>query len=78
MEETKFQFPISKPRLDHNKSMFAVEWHGNRDVRVVERPRPMITEPKDALLRVTLTTVCGSDLHLYHNEFAGLQKVGST
>jgi threonine dehydrogenase-like Zn-dependent dehydrogenase len=34
----------------------------------------MITEPGDAIIRVTSTTICGSDLHLYHHEFAGMEK----
>ncbi len=33
----------------------------------------MITEPGDAIIRVTSTTICGSDLHLYHNEFQGMR-----
>jgi len=67
-------FPITCSVKDPVKKMTALEWHGNQDVRVVTRPKPMITEPKDAIIRVTATTICGSDLHLYHNEFAGLQK----
>jgi len=65
-------FPKTKPLTDPSKTMIALEWHGDQDVRVVERPRVMITEPKDALVRVTTTTICGSDLHLYHKEFSGL------
>ena len=34
----------------------------------------MITAPKDALIKVTTTTVCGSDLHLYHNEIKDMEK----
>ncbi|GAA2021760.1 zinc-dependent alcohol dehydrogenase [Pseudokineococcus marinus] len=40
-------------------------WHGTRDVRVEEVPDPTIQEPTDAVVRVTTTNVCGSDLHLY-------------
>jgi threonine dehydrogenase-like Zn-dependent dehydrogenase len=53
--------------------MTALEWHGNKDVRVVQRFRPAITEPRDIIVRVTYATVCGSDLHLYHKEFDGLE-----
>jgi threonine dehydrogenase-like Zn-dependent dehydrogenase len=45
--------------------MKAVVWHGNEDVRVDEVPDPSIQEPTDALIRVTSSGICGSDLHLY-------------
>jgi len=45
--------------------MKAVTWHGKRDVRVEEVPDPTIQEPTDAVVRVTTTNICGSDLHLY-------------
>ncbi|MEU7942859.1 zinc-dependent alcohol dehydrogenase [Microbispora bryophytorum] len=45
--------------------MKAVTWHGKRDVRVEEVPDPAVKEPTDAIIRVTTTAICGSDLHLY-------------
>ena len=45
--------------------MKALTWHGKRDVRVDEVPDPRIEQPTDALVRVTTTAICGSDLHLY-------------
>lgn len=45
--------------------MKAVTWHGKRDVRVDTVPDPAIEHPTDAILRVTTTAICGSDLHLY-------------
>ncbi|WP_433324561.1 zinc-dependent alcohol dehydrogenase [Spirillospora sp. CA-294931] len=45
--------------------MKALTWHGKRDVRVDTVPDPVIKEPNDAVVRVTSTGVCGSDLHLY-------------
>ncbi|WP_049573104.1 zinc-dependent alcohol dehydrogenase [Streptomyces sp. SBT349] len=45
--------------------MKAVVWHGKRDVRVEEVPDPHVQEPTDAVVRVTSTGLCGSDLHLY-------------
>jgi threonine dehydrogenase-like Zn-dependent dehydrogenase len=45
--------------------MKAVTWHGKRDVRVDEVPDPAIQESTDAIVRVTSTGICGSDLHLY-------------
>jgi threonine dehydrogenase-like Zn-dependent dehydrogenase len=45
--------------------MKAVTWHGKRDVRVEQVPDPRIEEPNDAIIEVTSTNICGSDLHLY-------------
>jgi threonine dehydrogenase-like Zn-dependent dehydrogenase len=45
--------------------MKAVTWHGKRDVRVDEVPDPRIEQPTDAIVRITSTAICGSDLHLY-------------
>ena len=45
--------------------MKALVWHGQRDVRVDEVPDPTIQEPNDAIIRVTSSGLCGSDLHLY-------------
>jgi threonine dehydrogenase-like Zn-dependent dehydrogenase len=45
--------------------MKAVTWHGKRDVRVDTVPDPVIREPTDAIVRITSTGICGSDLHLY-------------
>src|ERR687884_895211 len=45
--------------------MKAVVWHGKEDVRVDEVPDPSIREPTDAIVRITSTAICGSDLHLY-------------
>src|SRR5689334_21556812 len=45
--------------------MKAVCYHGKRDVRVDEVPDPTIEQPTDAIVRVTLSGICGSDLHLY-------------
>ena len=45
--------------------MKAVAWHGKRDVRVDTVPDPSIEAPTDAIVRITSTGICGSDLHLY-------------
>jgi threonine dehydrogenase-like Zn-dependent dehydrogenase len=45
--------------------MKALAWHGKRDVRIDEVPDPRIEEPTDAIVRITTTAICGSDLHLY-------------
>ncbi|GJJ21308.1 hypothetical protein MTY414_49810 [Mycolicibacterium mageritense] len=45
--------------------MKAVTWHGRRDVRVDTVADPEIEKPDDAIIEVTSTNICGSDLHLY-------------
>jgi threonine dehydrogenase-like Zn-dependent dehydrogenase len=45
--------------------MRAAVWHGRRDVQVDTVPDPTITDPNDAIIRVTSSGLCGSDLHLY-------------
>jgi len=45
--------------------MKAVTWQGKRDVRVEEVPDPTIEQPTDAIVKITTTAICGSDLHLY-------------
>ena len=46
--------------------MRALTWHGKEDVRVSEVPDPEIVNPHDAIVEVTATAICGSDLHLYN------------
>src|SRR5678816_45294 len=45
--------------------MKAVCWEGRNDVRVEHVPDPTLINPRDAIVRVTSTAICGSDLHLY-------------
>ncbi|MEI9963894.1 MAG: zinc-dependent alcohol dehydrogenase [Caulobacteraceae bacterium] len=45
--------------------MRALCWHGKHDVRVESVPDPEIVNPRDAIIRITTTAICGSDLHLY-------------
>ncbi|MAX01236.1 MAG: glutathione-dependent formaldehyde dehydrogenase [Sphingomonas sp.] len=45
--------------------MRALTWHGKHDVRVDTVPDPEILNPRDAIIRITSTAICGSDLHLY-------------
>jgi threonine dehydrogenase-like Zn-dependent dehydrogenase len=45
--------------------MRALTWHGEEDVRVEEVPDPEIVNPHDAIVEITATAICGSDLHLY-------------
>ena len=45
--------------------MLAAVWHGRRNVQIDSVPDPVILEPTDAIVRVTSSGLCGSDLHLY-------------
>lgn len=53
------------PRTTEEQHMKAVTWQGAHDVRVEEVPDPIISEPTDAIIEVTSSGLCGSDLHLY-------------
>ncbi len=55
--------------------MKALTWHGQGDVRVDTHPDPEIQEPTDAIIRVTSTAICGSDLHLFDG-FVPMMKSG--
>jgi len=56
------------------ETMRALAWFGKEDMRIVDAPIPDVSEPKDVIIKVTGTTICGSDLHLYHSEMLALQK----
>jgi threonine dehydrogenase-like Zn-dependent dehydrogenase len=53
--------------------MRAVRWHGPRDLRVETVPDPTLLNPRDAIVRVTSTAICGSDLHLYNGVIPTMQ-----
>ena len=55
--------PATTIQMEGN--MKAVTWHGKRDVRVEAVPDPKLEQPTDAIVRITSTAICGSDLHLY-------------
>ncbi|HEY0053418.1 MAG TPA: zinc-dependent alcohol dehydrogenase [Caulobacteraceae bacterium] len=46
--------------------MLAMDYRGPRRVRIEQKPMPTIQQPRDAIVRVTRSCICGSDLHLYH------------
>ncbi|MBW8815454.1 MAG: glutathione-dependent formaldehyde dehydrogenase [Caulobacterales bacterium] len=54
--------------------MRALTWHGKHDVRVETVPDPQIVNPRDAIIRVTSTAICGSDLHLYDSYIPTMHK----
>jgi len=49
-------------------------WMGKTDVRVQEVPDPKIMNPRDAIVRITSTAICGSDLHLYDGYIPTMEK----
>ncbi len=53
--------------------MRALTWHGKHDVRVETMPDPQIVNPRDAIIQVTSTAICGSDLHLFDGVIPGMQ-----
>jgi len=53
--------------------MKAVCWHGTTDVRVDNVSDPSLLNPRDAILKVTATTICGSDLHIYDGYIPSMQ-----
>ena len=54
--------------------MKAVCWYDKQDVRVESVPDPAIVNPRDAIVKVTLTAICGSDLHLYGGFIPGMKR----
>ena len=48
------------------ETMKAVVYHGPEDIRLEDVPTPKITAPTDAIVRVTLSTICGTDIHIQH------------
>jgi len=57
-----------------NETMKALAWQGKQKVEVVDVPKPKIIEDRDVILKVTGTTVCGSDLHLLHGAIMQMSK----
>ncbi|HEY3278031.1 MAG TPA: zinc-dependent alcohol dehydrogenase [Syntrophorhabdaceae bacterium] len=54
--------------------MKAVCWYGKSDIRVNTVPDPTIQDPKDVIVKITLTAICGSDLHLYDGFMPTMEK----
>ncbi|HAC01964.1 MULTISPECIES: zinc-dependent alcohol dehydrogenase [Brevundimonas] len=52
--------------------MRALTWHGKHNVQVDTVPDPQIVNPRDAIIKVTSTAICGSDLHLYDSVIPGM------
>lgn len=56
--------------------MLAAQWTGTKSIDVGVVPKPMITAPKDAIVRVTHCTICGSDLHMYAGDLNKVMEKG--
>ncbi len=54
--------------------MKALCWYGKEDVRVETVPDPTLTNPRDAIVKVTTTCICGSDLHLYNGVIPSMEQ----
>lgn len=54
--------------------MKALCWHGKHDVQVNTVPEPHLINPQDAIIRITATAICGSDLHLYNDIMPTMEK----
>src|SRR3954471_20007687 len=54
--------------------MRALTWHGKHDVRMETVDDPKIVNPRDAIVRITSTAICGSDLHLYDSYIPTLHR----
>ena len=63
VSEREFERTDTTP--ERGRSMKAVTWQGKRSISVATVPDPKIEEPTDAIVRITSTAICGSDLHLY-------------
>src|SRR5579859_6328758 len=54
--------------------MKATCWYGSKDIRVENVDDPKIINPRDAIVRITLTAICGSDLHLYDGYIPSMER----
>jgi threonine dehydrogenase-like Zn-dependent dehydrogenase len=62
-----------KPLVDPTHQMRALTWHGKKSLRVLDVPRPLITDQTDVVIKITATSICGSDLHLYSGNMLNLK-----
>jgi threonine dehydrogenase-like Zn-dependent dehydrogenase len=56
--------------------MMACVYDGKKDLSMKQVPVPLVSDPEDAIIKITATTICGSDLHLYHGEVPKNQMKG--
>ena len=54
--------------------MRALCWHGKEDIRVDTVPDPQIRDPRDIIVKISSTAICGSDLHIYGGFVPSMEK----
>ena len=54
--------------------MKALCWYGAHKVRVDNVPDPVLVNPRDAIIKITTTAICGSDIHLYDGYIPSMKK----
>ncbi|KAJ5587760.1 uncharacterized protein N7459_003525 [Penicillium hispanicum] len=60
--------------METGDKILATTWQGKKQVKLVEMPKPRVVDPGDVIVKVTGSTICGSDLHLYHGVIPQLAK----
>jgi len=58
----------------NGETMMALAWHGKQDVRYEKVPKPCLVDPQDVIIKITATTICGSDLHVYDGQIPNVHK----
>jgi threonine dehydrogenase-like Zn-dependent dehydrogenase len=76
METIKESMRPSKAKYDPVRTMKSLQYQGKVNTAVKESPVPLVTDSTDAIIKVSATTICGSDLHIYHNETGPFSKKG--
>jgi len=71
--ESKISTIETQPACSQTETMQALAWRGSEKVELVTIGKPLITQPADAIIKVTSTSICGSDLHLYRGLVDGLK-----
>jgi threonine dehydrogenase-like Zn-dependent dehydrogenase len=66
--------PDAPTKFDPSSKYLALCWNGKKDIRAEKLPKPRVTDPTDALVKITTTAICGSDLHMYDGWFPGMKK----
>ena len=71
---SEIHFPQTIYKKHPSEFMNALQWMDKKTLQVNQVNRPTVTESTDVIVRVTTSTICGSDLHLYLGEFKGMEK----
>ncbi|WP_312970874.1 alcohol dehydrogenase catalytic domain-containing protein [Acinetobacter gerneri] len=58
-----------------NESMKAMVYYGDHDIRFEQRDKPKVLEPTDAIIRMTKTTICGTDLGIYKGKNPEIENI---